>query len=155
MARAWVFKENEERRSAPGYRLVRKGEEPKKRWLTIAKADPPTQERLIAELRKQIAELTPEERARLAKAVNRTWRIGKAADAADRVAEAGIREVAAEGRVLDLERQDGTSKLLGDGVTRLDLRGEVKKSGRKGYLDMPGITPAPDKPATRNLRDDL
>jgi hypothetical protein len=101
-------------------------------------------EKLRRQVRKEVEELTPEERAALAKALSRPRHLTKSERPEDRVALAGIIEKDGGGMAaIDLEREDGSSQLVGDGrVSRLDVGEPVKKRRRRGYLDgaLDGIT---------------
>jgi hypothetical protein len=184
MARGWVYKVTEDRRSAPrfvaeigkggrvelrevgrrsapkpsrSYKLVLKGEQPqsRNRWVTVVKDDPswdsPGIEDVQREVRKAVAELTPEERARLARVLDRPARLTKGATAEDKLALAGIIEHGGDAKALELERVDGsTTTLEGGDVTRLDL-GSVKKAGVNLFAGA-SAPPEDDGPEVAHLR---
>jgi hypothetical protein len=133
----WVYKiaDDDSGDYDGGEKLVRVVKEDAKVVLT---------ERLRKQLRKEVEELTLDERQALAKALSRPRHLTKSERPEDKLALALATEKDGGGMpAIDLEREDGSSQLVGDGrVSRLDLGAPVEKRGRRGYLDgaLDGIT---------------
>jgi hypothetical protein len=144
MANQWVYKVQDDYSDSDKATVARK--EPEK-FVRIVREDAKVVlgEKLKAQVRKEVEELTPEERARLAKALSRPRHLTKTERAEDKAALLLATEKDDGGRSLLLMGDD--EKLVGNGnVTRLDLT----KSERELARDAP--PPLGEAPSVTLLR---